>query len=1045
MKNFQNLYEVTKTLRFELKPGEETFKYLSSKNTPNELAGDIKIEDFFEQVSKIFELYSKEINKVESIVNHLIKGDKTQVFIIPDFAEKLYKYSFNKKNVSEPKKLGKKIQRLTFVKGIDGYLENFKTGNIKKFEELLRELKKIIENYKNGKGQKNTEIPKKVEILQIIRKLASIYLKTYEIFSQLEIDAVLRDEYNQGKKVTFLPELKEKIINFFALDGLKEKSEKYLKTLTGERGLYIGSFSLNKYAVNNFKEISEIEEILDELKIGLENKKQEKFEALQVRETAYWEKWNELVDNNPYYSLLKKSCPKKGRTRSNYKKKLKNIKKEIYNNKIQSEAENYKRISKEYGDIEKEYISLQRELEEVSESKYFGRIIKESNDVFYLALTERLDSENKKKKLAELDILQNNFTKDSDLGVLEFYKLSFPAFEKLCLLKNSTLGVNDTRDEEIRELWEKIKYKRHNVFRRKKYQWDNKKTEEENLEPRRKFESRETQEEFKKQFEEETISNVQKIAEYFAEVLEKHPDLFQAKFDTEKLQSAETFKEFERLFNEQGYKISKNKISKNRLLHLAKNGEILLFQIFCKDFVLDKNFALTDFDKTKIGFKSTGKDNSHTRYWKEFFENIENVNFWNKWRLYGDGKLFFREKDSTKGISRRYKDDKYFVSLGFQIYPNAIDIKKEVKYDKKFQKNHIKDYAKNINTDFNPQYVIGLDQGVNSLVSYCVIDTNGNIIKDENGKKAELGDLSLVISKGERQGEFVEVEDTLIVEKDKAIWNDEEKVLELSKPNERVLKEDNSIKVFDYTEAIYAESYKRRDEVVNYQEGEEVLFDEVTDLKKGYASYVLHKIEQLAKKYSPAIIALEYMQDTKNKSNFIDKKGEGRKIEEQLENSKTYRFGTSTVEAIEDALLEKFRYWNGKVEKNGNQLTPYIVQKSCFYKKNTQWGNIVFVDEENTSSLCPKCNQKAVRCKDPLDKEKWKQADCHSAVDVKNIYGQFRKVKERVQHKPEDNCNWNSTEKEREFSEIRNGDDLASYNIAKRGLEFLQNNQNKRT
>jgi hypothetical protein len=805
-------------------------------------------------------------------------------------------------------------------------------------------------------------------------------------------------------------------------------------------------FSLNKYAVNNFKEISVLEKKISEKKVAYDKAKNEKFEALQKREKKYWEKWNELVSSGGNWEILQEPCPEKKNLKDKFKKKNKEIKKKIYDNFIQREVNVYKKISNEFGDIEKEYIALQRELEEVSDNKYFGRIIKESDDKFYLALTERLNEKNEKKSLNELDVLKSKFSDDGDLEVLNFYKLSFSAFEKLCLLPESTLGVNTAKDKKIRSLWRQIKLSRFEEIIIK-YKWNKEISKSDNFSKKKIYEGKENQNKLKE-------DSICQIVEYFEKIVEKHNHLFPAKFDFDILKNTQSFKEFEKEFNKQGYKISYQKISKEQLLKLEKGGEILLFQIFCKDFVLDEKFALTEFDKTRvefdktrIDFESKGKDNLHTRYIKEFFQNIEDDKFWNKWRLFGEGKLFFRESDNTPNISRRYKDDKFFLSLGFQIYPNTQDIKKEVKYSGTFQEKHIKQINDKIKNHLKPKYVIGLDQGVNSLVSYCVIDLDGNIAKDENGKY-EIGDLSLVISsEGKRQGEFVEVEDTQI-ENDKGVWNEKDKVLEQKERNDRVLKSDNSIKVCDYAEAIYAESYKRKKEIKKYEadnpEENKIELEKITDLKRGYASHLLHKIEQLAKKYSPAIISLECMEDTKRKNNFLNKKGDTKNIEKQkIVNPKLYRFGTSTVEAIEEALLKKFGYWNGKVNQSGAQLVPEVVKKSDFYGKGVQWGNIVFVDESNTSVICPKCGKNGVRCKNPLDLQDWKKAEVHSEELVREIYGQFRKVKERVRHELEDSCNWDSADSNREFPEIRNGDDLASYNIAKRGLEFIKGKPKK--
>jgi hypothetical protein len=158
-----------------------------------------------------------------------------------------------------------------------------------------------------------------------------------------------------------------------------------------------------------------------------------------------------------------------------------------------------------------------------------------------------------------------------------------------------------------------------------------------------------------------------------------------------------------------------------------------------------------------------------------------------------------------------------------------------VKHEENFQQKHIDEINQKICIEFKKAsdfYCIGIDQGVNSLVSYCVIDKNGNIVKDEQGK-AEIGDLSLVISTGENKGKFVEVEETEIVNDDNGKGIEQENgtwVCALEKANDRVLSKNKTVEICDYAEKIYAESYKRKKEIDAYNEGDEIIFDKTTNL-----------------------------------------------------------------------------------------------------------------------------------------------------------------------------------------------------------------------
>jgi hypothetical protein len=92
--------------------------------------------------------------------------------------------------------------------------------------------------------------------------------------------------------------------------------------------------------------------------------------------------------------------------------------------------------------------------------------------------------------------------------------------------------------------------------------------------------------------------------------------------------------------------------------------------------LLSKEFAISENDQKKVNWTSRGKENLHTRYWKSFFNHIECLKFYNLCRIFGDGKVYYREKDFAENSKngKRFLEDKFFVSFGFQINPNVLDV-----------------------------------------------------------------------------------------------------------------------------------------------------------------------------------------------------------------------------------------------------------------------------------------------------------------------------------------------------------------------------------
>ncbi len=235
------------------------------------------------------------------------------------------------------------------------------------------------------------------------------------------------------------------------------------------------------------------------------------------------------------------------------------------------------------------------------------------------------------------------------------------------------------------------------------------------------------------------------------------------------------------MIDKQGYQAEWKYVSWEELV---KKENVEIFQIFNKDFLLDEGFATSENDKEKIerlnktketlGDKFVPKQQKQDRkrdlftlYWNNFVQDIHSE----EWRIKPEGKFYIRLKDDTNETQRvignerktnkaRFFEDKIFADFGLGINSTVDTVGAKAKTKEEVEKHIEKINAlhKNNSQDF---YILGLDRGLNSLVSYCLLDLDLQIIKidacknlyeksDEKYDETEdfvCGDWSLVNSK----------------------------------------------------------------------------------------------------------------------------------------------------------------------------------------------------------------------------------------------------------------------------------------------------------
>ncbi len=342
----------------------------------------------------------------------------------------------------------------------------------------------------------------------------------------------------------------------------------------------------------------------------------------------------------------------------------------------------------------------------------------------------------------------------------------------------------------------------------------------------------------------------------------------------------------------QAYKIKFTRVDKNIIRDYVRDGRLLLFQIYNKDFSPN----------------SHGKPNLHTIYWKNLFKkvNLSKVVY----KLNGKAEVFFRQQvlhdqrithPANKPIQnknpnnpkkessfpydlvkdKRYRSDKYFFHVPITINPN-----------KNVKSNDISnDALKRIRSN-PPQNIIGVDRGERNLLYISVIDMKGRIILQKS--------LNVISGKYKISGKSGKRDDDYCVDYHALLDNRE---------NER-----NESR----------RSWKK--------------IEGIKDLKQGYLSNVIHEISKLMVEHN-AILVMEDL-------DFGFKLGR-QKFEKQVYQN----FEKQLIEKLNLLVVDKQSDENAE----GGFFRAYQITDrfESFEKMRKQSGFIFYVDPWNTSKIDP--------------------------------------------------------------------------------------------
>ncbi|WP_180081231.1 MULTISPECIES: type V CRISPR-associated protein Cas12a/Cpf1 [unclassified Acinetobacter] len=375
------------------------------------------------------------------------------------------------------------------------------------------------------------------------------------------------------------------------------------------------------------------------------------------------------------------------------------------------------------------------------------------------------------------------------------------------------------------------------------------------------------------------------LIDWFKQCIELHEDWKHFNFKFSPTSQYSNISDFYKEVSEQNYKVHFQDIPADYIEQLVAEGKLYLFQIYNKDF----------------SPHAKGKENLHTMYFKALFseENLKQPVF----KLSGEAEMFYRPASlqlenttihkageamvaknpltphATRTLAydiikdRRFTTDKYLLHI-----PISLNFHAQESMSIKKHNDLVRQMIKHNHQDL---HIIGIDRGEKHLLYVSVIDLKGNIVYQE----------SLNSIKSEAQN----------------------------------------------FETPYHQLLQHREEGRAQARTAWGKIENIKELKDGYLSQVVHRIQQLILKYN-AIVMLEDL-------NFGFKRGRF-KIEKQI------------YQKFEKALIHKLNYVVDKstqADELGGVRKAYQLTApfESFEKLGKQSGVLFYVPAWNTSKIDP--------------------------------------------------------------------------------------------
>jgi len=590
MQEFTNIYEVRKSLRFELKPSKITDAFLKDKKI-YEKPVNILYKNKFENWNN----YSRQI--FEDNLKDFLENSKNIFLVLEKVKNLLDNLTFSEIFVN--RKIFEIIDKNYFIKSVKGKLSWWRSSS---FYEIKKNLDwkgiNVIKNYYYDNLEKINDLLinieefwkketnfSKNEIKKILRKISLEFIRVYNFLNFFDIK---NKDFNKNlkeyiEKILNYNSFFEEIKNYYFISEnqsswiLKRRQPKEIKDELEEKIL-----EYNKLNTEKDKPEEEKAKLIEEFDLKT---KKEKFPDLLHPEKwqELWKKENKTKDEQEYYEKIKKDFSK-----------LKELRNE--NEKIKKLKSIIDRIKQKIWRLKVDINNLEKELENNLALTHYAKLIEKSIDwekFYYLAL---IPINNK--------YLLEDYIWEWNCKILEYNTLTFNALKKLALSHDGTMWIYWDKEEGINK---KTKLKRWIVNLYNDLQnWDK-------------------QEEF------------YKLKRYIANLIKTYSDIFwNIKFNFKKLYEQNNLDDYIKEFNKQWYNLFWNKIDFDILEYLEKKLELELYQIYTKDFYKDPDFfdikySVQEQKEERIKRRKEKNVNWNKNLFTIYFENlIKDISNWNK-------------------------------------------------------------------------------------------------------------------------------------------------------------------------------------------------------------------------------------------------------------------------------------------------------------------------------------------------------------------------------------------------------------------------------
>lgn len=582
----------------------------------------------------------------------------------------------------------------------------------------------------------------------------------------------------------------------------------------------------------------------------------------------------------------------------------------------------------------------EREFIQEAMVRYYGQIL-EKNGCYFVALFDKDKLQNDIKNIVTDSQIKDKWMEGNYFKIYKYSQLSFSALEKLCLSKDWDLLSNSS----LQKAWDKYKNQKKDIEWRCDFHknWQDKSCtscKSNEMQMRRSF---------LKAFKMHILQALEKLKN---DEKYKWEDWSYLYWELKQKNSVEDIVSF---INQKFYKLEEKYIEQEEVFKLADTWEILLFQVYSKDFnIFNSDFVsdeenLRDYEKDTWESQKTigtskredGKqENLFTTYFKNIFKDDWETFLGQEWGI------FFRKADSESD-KKRFRSDKFFISLDILFNKGKQNNNAKLCESKEEKsKKHVKNTTLNI---FN---------SIKNKDEITIMWIDRGSLSDElsvkNTKISMLWYVIITLRKEDKQYVLKEIKKSWDIN-----WFIRGKGggWKIVGKGQNMSSETNAKDYIDFKKILSNLKEEIQKELEKNNVKRNIL--KIIDKKEWITSLLISAISQLIQEYNVDYIALE------NLDNIYEDDKSFKKIMEER------TLSTYLYQNLEVQLFKKLNYIYLKNEKvQDRQIFPicsidevknldsknfFKIKESSNYDDYKMIWNIVFVKTSGTSSTCFNC------------------------------------------------------------------------------------------